>query len=195
MKKNFFTGFVTGLLLALMAVGASATMITMENGDRFADHGFDTTSMFDSLFANPYGGGGWSSGYDTVLTSGSYVAFRQGGSGAATISLSGGGTWDFTGAFWASAWDNTDLLTLNGYNGANLLYTTSNTVYRQSKTWIQSDFTGITQLSITGLSNQTAFDDFVYNESDIAPVPEPSTVLLFVTGLAGLVGINRRKKK
>ncbi len=39
------------------------------------------------------------------------------------------------------------------------------------------------------------FTDMTVFVNDVAPVPEPATMLLFGTGLAGLAGVVRRKKK
>ncbi len=193
---------IINLCIILFAGSANATVITMESGDRYTDHGFKKeTGIHDILYADPYSGSG-GTGYDAVLNSGQHVAFQH--LDGSSISLISGDTWNFNGAYWASAYDDSNILTLNGYNGTTLLYSTTTELFTQSKQWIQSNFFGITHLSITTSANQAAWDDFVYNASSTAPPPEPTLipeptpipepVPLALLG-AGLVGFGFYRKK
>ncbi len=56
-------------------------------------------------------------------------------------------------------------------------------------------YDGISSLVFTaGLSDYSNMDDLSFNGGSTAPVPEPATLLLFGTGIAGLAAVVRRKR-
>ena len=58
-----------------------------------------------------------------------------------------------------------------------------------------SDFLNITQITWFQTQGSLKIDNLVYDKVNVAPVPEPSTMLLLSSGLAGIVGWRYRKQQ
>lgn len=56
-------------------------------------------------------------------------------------------------------------------------------------------FLGITSITWAQTSGSLKIDNLVYDKVNVAPVPEPSTMLLLGSGLAGIVGWRYRKQQ
>jgi hypothetical protein len=136
-------------------------------------------------------------GYYTGLVSGDYVAYNSSGA----VASASNGTFDFTGAYLTAAWRDELQINVVGMQGAFVAFDQTVEVNTSGPTWFGFNYEGIDELIFTsyggaqnpdftaGSGAHFAMDNFTYNA-----VPEPSTLLLFGTGIIG-IGVFRRKFK
>jgi hypothetical protein len=196
MKFKFLKHILASSIFIICSFSATAGLMTFEIGDKFSDNGFSTINT-SNLFANPYSA--LTAGYNTVLQSGDYVEFAQGNT-TTYIRMTDNSLWDFNSAWFASAWNVSKSLTIEGLNiNGDVVHTATSTVLRATASKIVVDFTNIHTLrfDFTG-SNQLAWDDLQYNEESTSvpestSVSEPSTLAIFALGMIGLA--SRRFKQ
>lgn len=188
MKMRFQTA-VLALLLGCACAGASAGVISFD--DLPADEtlpiaagygGFDWDNI-GVVGADAYPGSGYAAG----AVSPANVAYNLGGATAA-ISWTGGGVFNFAGAWFTSAWIDQELA-FEGWRDGALLYSTDTAwvIDPTTPVWVGLGWSGIDTLVIYNSSGTPwAMDEFT--------VPEPASLALFGTALAGLVSVRRRRR-
>ncbi len=193
MKKLYFFVFAGLMVLLLWLGNANALVIDFENVPNA------NPNTWDNPIPNGYEGLNWDqfdvlhedyylrTGYDYGVTSGQWVAYNV-WDYTATVS---GNLFDFTGAYFTSAWDYNNILTIEGYNNGTLLYSAQLTLNTYTPVWFQADWLGVDSLKFFTSGSQFVMDDLTINES--APIPEPSTIFLVGSGLIGLAGYGRKR--
>jgi hypothetical protein len=204
MKKKFLIGLVTGLLVFGLIGMANATVLTFEDTE-YALYGSDP---YDLTFNENYGGLNWSYyfgifnaprmgsyGYQNGTVSGDYALFNAYGT---SVSVTSDDQFDWNGAWFSSVRDNTDSsVQVWGFRDNVRIYEDTISFNWGDPQWFEANWSDVDEVRFIGSwnSNYTRFamDDFTFNEA--APVPEPATLLLFSTGLVGLIAAKSRKKK
>jgi len=101
----------------------------------------------------------------------------------------------FDGAYMI-ALDDKSVLSFNGYLGGVLVGQSAAITlnYNDGGTYLVSGFGDkpVDEIRVQGRQGFFAMDDFTY---DVVPIPEPSTYLMMIAGLAGVGALARRKAK
>lgn len=129
-------------------------------------------------------------------------------SGIVSVATAINSAFDFNGAYFAPFTSGNDLasqgstaltLVAEGYNNGAFMASASVNFQQAGFVWLQANFTGITELRITGLNpailpyqTRWAMDNFSVTDT-IPSVPAPPALWLFITGLA-VLGLNRINK-
>ena len=192
MRKKLLAGLATGLFWTGMAAMANATVITFDEYTNVDYSGGEVTGVEwisdGILFSTP----------DLELNIGYTTGSSPNSLGA---SVNSG---DFDGSVYFEFIDYkyvTDLsftifntpFQASAYDVSGNLLTTlvSGSDFTQ-----YFDFSGYNVNSVQISGSEYAIDDVTFTElHNSNPVPEPTTMLLFSTGLAGLVGNRLRRKK
>ena len=183
MKKT-----IIGLLAAAACQLANAGVIHFDDlsGDEALPidagyAGFDWANT-GTVRADAYPG----SGFEAGAVSASNVAYNWFGM-PATISKADGTAWEYTGAYFTSAWVEQEVSFEGWRNGRLLFASGAYTLDTATPRWIQLDWAGIDTLVVYNSSPTAwAMDEFT--------VPEPGSLALMGTSLAGLLLARRRKR-
>ena len=199
MREKFLTGIVVAILFSTTGIVPSvkASSLTIEDGQLFGATGVavnGTTQLYDvtfvdGLFSDLFD----SSDYnwidadmannlsqaliDDVLSGTDYDT------NPALINGISNGAMSYIDTVWLG--DRTDLLKTSRLT----ITATSDSINNNFNTW--SDTNSIT----TAAGSTFVFAKWEAAHTSPSPVPEPATILLFATGLAGLVGVQRKKEK
>jgi hypothetical protein len=202
MKKTLVTGLALGMLgVGLMAGNAMAIVIDF---DGLSD-GYDSGTIADG-----YQGFNWEnfgyigknnapgSGYEKGVVSGDTAAYNEGASVASMTDFG----FLFSCAYFTAAWNDGLTIDVTGTKSNGTIVTSSFQVDTTGPTRVEFFWDNLASLSfashggvnvgLDGGGEHFVVDNMRFNEC--CAVPEPATMLLFGTGLAGLAGIARRRK-
>jgi hypothetical protein len=186
-----------GSLFLLASVSAHASVITFDDlsgndvdiGNGYGLNWSGFSSQSNTYFSSDYGITG--TGFDDAAVSGANYATNDYGSPASFSVASG--TLNFASAYFTSAYDPNQQITVTGLLKGNQVYSTTFSVSDTGPTLESFNWSGIDDVTVSPIDGGNGSFVAVDNLS-VSAVPLPAALPLFGSAFAGLVALSRRRR-
>lgn len=185
--KNFFVGLVCLCLLAFPEP-VKADVIAFDDvpgsaSGTYSEIPITYSGLAWDNFWVMHKGYAPGTGFETGVVSGEYAAYN-GYTNPASLS---GPSFTFVGAYFTTDYlGREQSLTIKGYSNEVETHSAVLLLDSLEPIWLQADWQGIDRLYFDRPGAWFVMDNFTYS------VPIPATLLLFGSGIVGLIGIRRR---
>ena len=199
MKITALATALFGALLISSAAPAAAAVITFDNlpgDDSTIANGYSGLSWWDfSSVSNAYlpvAQGISTSGFDYSAVSGTNFATNDFGNPAEFWADKG--TFNFKSAYFTSAYDANQAITVTGMLNGNALYSQTFSVTNTGPTLVTFDWAGINEVVVSPIDNGNG-TVFGMDNLNISAVPLPSGLPLFGSAILGLLLVSRNRAR